>query len=94
MAELREESHPIDLLNLAKLGGDALSVQRTIGPILNEEKEFLLRILGGLSDGSAAQYAFLSGSLRMVQRIERLLSDRIEEGREAQELLTENTRRQ
>ena len=84
--ELKKTKSPLELYSIANQGADANIVQRLLGPLMAEEKDFIqTQIVTAQPDAMA--YARLAGRLDTVLKIEKILELKAMEGQEARDIL-------
>ena len=78
---LRRES-PIELLELARLGGEAETVQRVMGEVLTREVDMLLSHLATMKP-DAMGYSKLAGQAQVLLKIKKSLELQTADGKDA-----------
>ena len=87
MRLLRKES-PLELLEVARLGGEADTVKRVMGDVLEREIDILLSHFANIKP-DAMQYAKLAGQAQILFKIKKSLDITTAEGKDAAERLKE-----
>lgn len=82
---------PLELLDVASLGGEAETVKRVIGKILKDELDSLFTKLSTCKP-DLGEYAHYSGQVFMIHKILRSLEIRTEDGKEAVQQLKGGTK--
>lgn len=82
----REELTPIELFEVARLGGEAETVKRVMGEVISREVELLLTSLAGMLP-DAMGYAKLAGQAQVLLKIKRSLEIQAADGKDAAESL-------
>lgn len=78
---LRKET-PLELVEIARMGGEAETVQRVLGSVLDSEIELLLSHLANMKP-DAMGYAKLAGQAQVLFKIRKSLDIQQAEGKEA-----------
>ena len=79
---MRSEKTPLELLEVARLGGEAETVKRVLGNVLEQEIEMLLSHLSNMKP-DAMGYAKLAGQAQVLFKIKRSLDIQTAEGKAA-----------
>lgn len=78
----KKEKKPLEMYSLAVAGAEAKTVKRVLGPVLEDEKDTLLRNLANAKP-DALEYARLAGQASMLFRLQGVLDYSEVEGEEA-----------
>lgn len=81
MRLIREKRTPVDLIEVARLGGEAETVQRVMGETLRREMDSLISQLSSCKQ--VGEYAFVAGQMHIIRRLMKSLDIQLAEGREA-----------
>jgi len=79
----REEKRtPLELLEVARLGGEASTVKKVMDGVLKQELQSIISQFAGTKP-DLGQYAFFAGQVSIINKILRSLDLQANEGKEA-----------
>jgi hypothetical protein len=84
---LRKET-PLELLEVARIGGEAETVKRVMGDILSRELELVISHLANIKPDALA-YAKIAGQAQVLFKIKKTFDISAAEGKDAAERLKE-----
>ena len=83
---LARRKSPLELFEVARLGGEAESVKRVMGKVLLQESDVILTQLAAVKPDFGT-YAFLAGQAQVIRKLLTSLDLSLEEARDAGEKL-------
>lgn len=81
-----EQKSPIELFDLAKSGGEAETVKRVLGVVLQRELDRCLSLISEIKP-DLGEYARLAGEVRQIYRLKKSLDLKFDEGKDAADKL-------
>ena len=80
---------PLSSFEILQAGTNADVLWRTLGPVISQEKEYLLRVIANMAGASLGEFGFVAGQVRTLTRLEQMFSMAIERASQAKKKLEE-----